>query len=73
MPEVAAPFPAITCPICGGPNACAPAACGRVDVKCWCTDAKIEPAALARVPESQRGRACLCERCAAGGALPAIR
>ena len=55
MPDVAASLPATTCPLCGGPNACAPAACGRFDVKCWCTDAKIDPAALARVPGPLRG------------------
>lgn len=52
------------CPLCGGPNGCAPAACGRFDVACWCTELRIPSATLARVPEGQRGLACLCAACA---------
>ncbi len=66
------PLPNHQCPLCGGPNGCAPAACGRFDVTCWCTDLPIPPATLARVPESQRGLACLCAACA-GAATAAGR
>ena len=54
------------CPLCGEPNACAPVACGRFDVRCWCQDVVIAPAALARLPADQRDKACLCRRCAEG-------
>jgi len=59
-------LPNQTCPLCGRPNGCAPAQAGRLDVDCWCASAEISPEALARIPESLRGKACLCARCAAG-------
>lgn len=58
------PKPNHICPLCGGPNGCAPALSGNFETACWCTDAKIDPAALARIPEAQRRQACLCQRCA---------
>ena len=63
---MAAPKPNTACPLCGGPNGCTPADAGRFDVACWCTTTKVDPAALARVPDAQRGQACLCVRCATG-------
>lgn len=54
------------CPLCGGPNDCAPARSGSFDTPCWCTTAAFDPSVLERIPESLRGRACLCRRCAAG-------
>jgi len=57
-----------TCPLCGGPNDCAPARTGSFDEPCWCTSVAIDPAALARIPEAARNEACLCRRCATGGA-----
>jgi hypothetical protein len=62
------PLPAHTCPLCGGPNGCAPAACGRFDVDCWCSRARIPADVLARIPAEQRNRACVCARCAGGEA-----
>jgi hypothetical protein len=62
------PLPAHTCPLCGGPNGCAPASCGRFDVDCWCSRARIPADVLARIPADQRNRACVCARCAAGEA-----
>lgn len=62
------PLSATTCPLCGGPNACAPAACGRFDVDCWCSRARIPAEVLARIPAEQRMKACVCARCAAGEA-----
>ncbi|WP_243321501.1 cysteine-rich CWC family protein [Geothrix sp. SG200] len=53
-----------TCPLCGGPNGCAPAACGHLDAPCWCTTATFNPASLALVPEKLRNVVCLCRRCA---------
>ncbi|MCK5944315.1 MAG: cysteine-rich CWC family protein [Planctomycetes bacterium] len=64
------------CPLCGGDNACAVAQQGgdptAVDA-CWCQTATIPEAAIARIPEPLRGRACVCRRCAdaAAGELPA--
>ncbi|MDP3084455.1 MAG: cysteine-rich CWC family protein [Rubrivivax sp.] len=62
----AAPLPASTCPLCGGPNACVPAQCGNFDQPCWCQSARFSPELLARVPAAQRGNACICAACAAG-------
>ena len=60
------PLPALACPLCGGPNGCAPAACGRFDVDCWCSRTRIAAEVLARIPADQRMKACVCARCAAG-------
>ena len=58
-------LPHSTCPLCGGANACAPAACGRLDVDCWCRRERFGPELLARVPTAERGRACICPACVA--------
>ncbi len=60
------PNPELTCPLCAGPNACAPAASGSFDTPCWCTGVEVDPCALERVPAQQLRRACLCPRCASG-------
>jgi hypothetical protein len=60
------PLPNEICPLCGGPNGCIPAAGGSFDMPCWCAGVTVDPAALARVPEDARGRACLCRACATG-------
>ncbi len=67
------PKPNSTCPLCHGPNQCAPARSGSFDTPCWCTDAVIDPQALARIPDAQRGEACLCPCCAAGDHAPGYR
>lgn len=51
------------CPLCGRSNACAVA---EGAAKCWCFDLKIPDEAMARIPESARGEACLCADCARG-------
>ncbi len=56
------------CPLCGQPNGCAVARAGTFDTPCWCAEVRMSPAALASVPASERGRACLCASCATGGA-----
>ena len=56
------------CPLCGGPNACVPAACGTFDRPCWCESAVFDAALLARVPAAERGRACVCADCVAAAA-----
>lgn len=60
------PKPNSTCPLCGGPNDCEPATTGRFDSPCWCVSVRIDPTALARIPEPARGEACLCRACATG-------
>lgn len=52
-----------TCPLCGGPNACAPASTGNLETVCWCREVTVSREQLARVPTAQRGNACLCVRC----------
>jgi hypothetical protein len=61
-------LPNHTCPLCGQPNACAAAATGRFDSGCWCQDVEIPLALLDRIPEAQRGTACLCATCVAAAA-----
>jgi hypothetical protein len=58
------PLPASRCPLCGGPNGCAPAASGTFDTRCWCVDVQIAPEVLARLPDAARDAACLCRACA---------
>jgi hypothetical protein len=71
-PRAASPAPAsppeAACPLCGGDNACAMAAPTGGAGECWCSAARIAPEALARIPEAERGRRCICARCA--GAAP---
>jgi hypothetical protein len=62
------PQPNVTCPLCGERNDCAPARSGSLDTSCWCTEVVVDPAALARLPESERNKVCLCRRCATSGA-----
>jgi len=52
------------CPLCGGPNDCAAALSGRLDVPCWCRSTTFSAELLARVPPDARGKACVCARCA---------
>jgi len=62
------PLPNTGCPLCGGPNGCAPAASGSFDSPCWCSSVRMPAEVLARIPAAQRGLACLCRTCAAAGA-----
>jgi hypothetical protein len=59
------PQPEFTCPVCGTSNQCAVAQSGQFDTPCWCKNVKFSTQALERVPEEQRGKVCLCPRCAA--------
>ncbi len=61
----ARPSPAVICPLCGGANDCAAASSGSVDTPCWCRASGFSAQLIARVPEAQRGLACICQRCAA--------
>ncbi len=65
MPDTAPlPDPA-RCPLCGQGNQCAIEA-GQPIAGCWCMGSAVSPAALAALPDTARGLACLCPRCAAG-------
>lgn len=66
-PSESASLRALRCPLCGGPNGCEPARTGSFDSPCWCTEVRIAPEVLERIPEDARDRACLCRRCATGG------
>ncbi|RYF07542.1 MAG: hypothetical protein EOO31_06175 [Comamonadaceae bacterium] len=57
------------CPLCGRGNQCAMQA-GVPASECWCMAATVAPQALAALAPEQRGQACLCPACAAGGAPP---
>ncbi|MBW6493798.1 MAG: cysteine-rich CWC family protein, partial [Burkholderiaceae bacterium] len=63
-----------SCPLCGGPNACAAAATGSTAVKCWCLDERFDAGLLARVPDELKRVACICRNCAreASGQAAAI-
>jgi hypothetical protein len=54
------------CPLCGGDNACAMAAPEGGARECWCFAARIPAETLAQIPEAERGRRCVCARCAGG-------
>lgn len=52
------------CPLCQRDNAC-----GNLNTNshaCWCQsdDLKFSPSLLDKVPEKQRGKACICQQCA---------
>lgn len=56
------------CPVCGGDNACAMAqaqADGTKPADCWCAEVSFPPELLDRLPDSDRGKACVCASCAA--------
>ncbi|WP_028240516.1 cysteine-rich CWC family protein [Stutzerimonas azotifigens] len=54
------------CPLCGQPNVCGQTEGSEAAERCWCFDVTIAPQALAQIPPAQRGKACLCRRCATG-------
>ncbi len=57
------------CPLCGEVNRCAvelERETGEAQGECWCMQADFSLAPLAQLPESARGLACICARCAAG-------
>jgi len=60
----ATPRAAVQCPLCGGPNGCMPAQTGCFESSCWCRDVRFDASVLARVPQAQRGLACVCRACA---------
>lgn len=59
-----APLNETRCPLCGGDNGCAPATSGTFETPCWCTSADFPPELLEHIAAADRGRSCLCARCA---------
>ncbi|MEH6672301.1 cysteine-rich CWC family protein [Halopseudomonas sp.] len=60
------PLPNTLCPLCNSANQCVPAAENSFAGPCWCQNVTVSPQAIAAVPASQVGQACLCPRCAVG-------
>jgi len=57
-----------TCPLCESTNMCAmevAKATGRPLERCWCVDAVFTPEVLELLPEEAKGKACICNNCAA--------
>lgn len=55
------------CPLCGQTNQCAmeeARTTGLPQPPCWCTEANFSAELLSRLPETGRGRACVCAACA---------
>ena len=64
----AAVIDATRCPLCGESNRCAmeiERETGQAQSPCWCMQVDFSNAPLAQLPESMRGLACICARCAA--------
>jgi len=58
------------CPLCAQPNRCAmevERATGIKQPPCWCTQTNFSADLLARIPQSARGKACVCAACAKTG------
>jgi prepilin-type processing-associated H-X9-DG protein/prepilin-type N-terminal cleavage/methylation domain-containing protein len=53
------------CPLCGKPNDCQLCSPATHKGPCWCASVEIPESLLARVPEAQRNRACVCRNCVA--------
>jgi hypothetical protein len=67
------PLPALACPVCGGPNACAPARSGTFETPCWCTAAVFPAALTGSLLPASAGRACICAACAAAAVAAETR
>ena len=51
------------CPLCSQINECKLCSLSPTKGPCWCEAQEIPAALLARVPEAQRDRACICRAC----------
>jgi hypothetical protein len=51
------------CPLCGEPNDCQRCTTTAYKGPCWCDKVEVPDAALARVPDELRNRACICRSC----------
>jgi prepilin-type N-terminal cleavage/methylation domain-containing protein/prepilin-type processing-associated H-X9-DG protein len=56
-------FNPAACPLCGAANGCLLAARVAGKNQCWCAHEEFPAELLARVPEPQRHRACICQGC----------
>ena len=56
------PLNVATCPLYGGPNACALAADPNA-IECWCESEEFPRELLAKVPGYAVRRACICQNC----------
>ena len=63
------PKPNLQCPVCGGPNDCAPARSGKFETPCWCALVTVSSAPIAALSEGQRNQSCLCRRCATAATI----
>src|SRR5690606_5674420 len=59
---LASTFPTDRCPLCGRANQGAMAS-QATPASCWCQNAQIPAAVLAKIPAAAQGRACICARC----------
>lgn len=62
------PIDTACCPLCGAVNGCLEekASCTRaIGEVCWCMSTDISDSTLRRIAPEARGRACICQRCAA--------
>ncbi|MDQ8736052.1 cysteine-rich CWC family protein [Paenibacillus sp. LHD-38] len=55
----------MNCPLCGGSNECGIKAFEENQEVCWCFHEKFPEELLQKIPEQQRGKACVCKSCAA--------
>lgn len=55
----------LRCPLCGQANGCQDLGAKDDLHGCWCHDPvlRFSPELLARVPQSLRGKACICKAC----------
>ncbi len=57
------------CPLCQGKNHCGNLenqSANNIDVakfECWCMDKSIDPKMLESLPESVKGKSCVCRAC----------
>jgi len=61
-PTQTAPDDASRCPLCSADNQCAAVAGSSVNA-CWCFSASFPDCLLDKVPETDRGVRCICQRC----------
>jgi len=64
MTNTLEPLPNHACPLCGGPNACAPAKSAILDTPCWCRNVTFSVELLSKVPDQFKNKACICATCA---------
>ena len=69
MPNLPPRIDPALCPLCGGDNRCAmdrERSTGVPQGPCWCVTETFDPGLLDRLPDTARGRACICSACLQG-------